>query len=471
MFYQKRNDIGSVRRGRVTVRDFSGGINGRKDEENLSVGECAFSYNFRYDGGTLKDGGGVKKADFGIGPLFAENTTPTRLYFYKRYNATSGKYEEYLMAYCNDGFIYKAGESDATFTKVTDLKFDSTPYAVAYNYKSDDVMIFSAGSTLKIYDGESVTDADDVPSVTSMCIHSERLFATENGTKTSLWFSDDFDPLNWKVSLDEAGFIDIREGAGSLLKVLSFAGYVYAFANYGIVRVSASGDQTGFSVDGIAASSGRIYGESIAICGDRIIYLAEDGFYSFSGGSPSRIMTKLDGKLENADNSDAKGCYFNGEYYCKLYIRGDTGLNEAIIRYDIHNGNIVVMKGTDVKDFIVFGGENKFRMLFLVKGVNTPGMLSDRAENFSKPLNKHWVSGKSDLGRTDKKCMTAVSLRTLTDIDVTVESERGSRLLHFFGSKERQKKAVGLKGDTFVFTIDCHVPGARISAVEIEYEY
>ena len=471
MFYAKKNAIGSVRRAKVTIRDFSGGVNGKKDEENLSVGECAFSYNFRYDGGTLKDGGGVKKADFGTGPLFAENTTPTRLYFYKKYNATSEKYEEYLMVYCTDGFIYKAGETDSTFTKVDDLKFTAAPYAVEYNYKSDDVMIFSAGSALKIYDGENVTDAEDVPSITSMCVHSERLFATESGTKTSLWFSDDFDPLNWKVSLDEAGFIDIREGAGSLLKVLSFGGYVYVFANYGIVRVSASGDQTEFSVDGIAASSGRIYGESIAISGDRIIYLAEDGFYSFSGGTPARIMTKLDGKLENVDNSDAKGCYFNGEYYCKMYMRGDSGLCEVMVRYDIHNGNIAIIKGADVKDFIVAGGESKARMLFLVKGINTAGTLSERAENFSKPLNKHWVSGKSDLGKTDKKCVTALSLRTVTDIDVTVRSERGSRLLHFFGSKERQKKAVGLKGDTFTFSIDCNVPGARISAVEIEYEY
>ena len=37
------------------------------------------------------------------------------------------------------------------------------------------------GENMKIYDGETVETVSDAPAVTSMCIHGERLFATEAG--------------------------------------------------------------------------------------------------------------------------------------------------------------------------------------------------------------------------------------------------------------------------------------------------
>lgn len=471
MYYSRATRL-SARRGSVTVKDFSAGINGRKDEENLSPGECVFSCNFNMNGGTLKDGIGVRGSDFGKSPRFAvTGVKPLRLYYYKKYDYDAKKYKEFLLIYASDKEMYSASADEEIFSRVEGLFFAEPPYAVGYNYDSKDVMIFSAGESLKVYDGESVTAISDVPSVTSMCIHSERLFVTEGGTKTSLWFSDDFNPLNWKVSLNDAGFIDIREGAGSLIKAVSFKDYVYAFANYGIIRVAANGSQTDFSVDGVAASSGKICGDSIAVCGDRIIYLAEDGFYGFGGGAPYRLMGKLDEKLVGINNSSAKGCYFNGNYYCKLIMQGDNGEHEVLVRYDIHRGTFTISAGFNITDFIVTEGEDDCRLLFLIDGKSQPAMLSDRAENFSVPLEKRWVSGKSDLGTTELKRVTRLSLRTLTEICVTIKSDRGSRLLHFFGSKERQSRSVGLKGDLFTIEIECSTPGAAISALKIEYEY
>lgn len=472
MYYDRRFGRAPVRRGNVIVKDFSAGINGRKDEEVLSPGECVFSYNFNTEGGTLKEGIGVKKSDFGKMPSFAVGgVKPLKLYFYKKYDHDEKKYKEFLLVYANNGEMYKASADNETFTKADGLYFAAPPYAAAYNYDSEDVIIFSSGESLKVYDGNKVTSVKDVPSVTSMCVHSERLFVTEGGTKTSLWFSDDFNPLNWAVSLDDAGFIDIREGAGSLIKAISFRDYVYAFANYGIMRVTAYGDQTDFSVDGVAASSGKIYGDSIAVCGDRIIYLAEDGFYGFVGGTPYRIMGKLDEKLIGIDNSAAKGCYYNGNYYCKLKMQGDRGECEVLLKYDIHRGTFTLSKGLNIVDFIVVEGEENCRLLFLIDGETSVAMLSDKAERFSVPLEKRWVSGKSDLGTTEPKRVTRLSLRTLTEIYVTVKSERGSRLLRFFGAKERQSRTVGLKGDLFTMEIECNAPGADISALKIEFEY
>jgi len=474
MYYGKSGKISGVSHGTVIIKDFSAGINSNKDEENLSVGECDTCYNFEVRGGTLKDGCGLKRAEFGgISPRFVHpDVTPVKLYFYKRYDVSSEKYIEIIMIYGSDGFIYKAVAGEATFVKIQSLEFPVAPHAVGYNYNGEDVIIFSDGkSEIKVYDGSAVTVVADVPAITSMCIHSERLFATEGGSKTSLWFSDDFDPLNWKVSLNDAGFIEIREGAGSLLKVLSFAGYVFVFGSYGIIRVAASGNQTDFSVDGIAASSGKICADSITVCGDRIIYLAEDGFYTFAGGTPARIMSRLDGKLSGINNDDAKGCYFNGNYYCKLNIKSDGRISTVLLKYDLHRGTFSVTQGVNVVDFTLYEGENECRLLFLTSGSDEPAELTDKAVRFNVPLYKKWTSGKSDFKITETKRVVRLSLKTITDIEVTLISERGSRLLRFYGSEKRQSLPVGLCGDCFTVTIECRAPCSSISALKIEYEY
>ena len=120
MYYNKQAIKATVGRGSVTVKDFSAGINGNKDEENLSLGECAFSYNFNMQGGTLKDGNGVKKSDFGNSPVFSEaGFKPERLYFYKRYNKDVKAYDEYLLIYASDKEIYAAKSTEEKILALT----------------------------------------------------------------------------------------------------------------------------------------------------------------------------------------------------------------------------------------------------------------------------------------------------------------------------------------------------------------
>ena len=119
-----------------------------------------------------------------------------------------------------------------------------------------------------------------------MCVHGERLFLTDSSNHNSLWFSDDFDPTNWNVSLSEAGFIDMIGEKGRLLKVISFGGYIYVFRSYGITRVTAYGNQKSFSVADLFVSSGKIRGESITVCGDCVLFFASDGYTVSTGFRP-----------------------------------------------------------------------------------------------------------------------------------------------------------------------------------------
>lgn len=476
MYYAKSNKTGGIVNGKAYVYDFSQGISTSKDKKLTPVYAAVSSFNTQFKSGALTDGYGICACDFKdkvLPEFLIENVTPKKIYYYKRYDENVGLYVDYLLVYADDGNIYKAvlGQ-DESFVLVEDLSFSSTPYAVNYTYNGSDVIIFSVEKQLKIYDGIKVTQITDAPSVTSMCIHNERLFVTEGGQKTSLWFSDDFNPLNWNVSLEDAGYIDLRDGRGSLLKVISFDGYLYVFRNYGITRITAYGDQTGFSVDGITASASGIIPESIAVCGDRIIYLTSEGFYAFSGGSPIKILTNLDGIINDIDVSTAKGVYYKGNYYCLFTLKREDGETfSSLLTYKISSGDFTLSKDLPIKDFTLMEGENFFKLLFLCEDKKVLGEISDNCEYFNEILTKSWQSGESDFNIRKEKRLTKLYINSQTPLYVTVKSEKESRRLYFFGGITRECQPVGIRGEYFSFYIECDQPNCNVSHLCAEFEY
>ena len=474
MYYTKTRAARAKRKGKITLSDFSPGMDTAVDEELLPLPRCAESFNFDYSGGVLKDGEGIKTARFGANgtcPSFeVPKVLPLAVFYYKKYDVSEQKNYNYFLIYGSDGKMYSALTEHSLFTVVNGLTFENVPKATAYNYDGEDVLVFSDGATMKIYDGTKVVAVSDVPAITSMCIHNERLFVTESKNKTSLWFSDDFDPTNWKISLDQAGFINLV-GGGNLLKVVSFGGYLYVFAEYAVFRVIAYADQTQFSAEKIVASAGRIFENTVTPCGDRIIYLAEDGFYAFSGGAPQRILKRLDNALTGKPDKTCKGNYYNGKYYCLIDLETIEGTERVMLVYDIRSATFNLMRNLCVSDFILADGEDGSELLFLVRDKSRICTLSKKAELCSIPLVKRWISGKTDLNVGTEKTITKVSLSTSGAIDVFLKSEAGSRLLHFSGGNKEQTVPVGLRGNTFKIEIQSVVPCSRISGVKISYEY
>lgn len=473
MYYLKKTASKGVNRASVTINDFSNGSDFSHDSRVTPFYKSNVSYNFECESGALKDASGIKIASFGElnNRLQLKVINAEKLYYFKSYNQDLKKYEDRLLVYVNRKIYMANPYLDSDFSEVLGLEFNGAPTAVRYAYNGKNVIIFTFDNQMKVFDGEKVIEVSDVPCITSTCIHNERLFATEGGEKTTLWFSDDFDPLNWKISLHDAGFIDFRDDGGSLIKVVSFNGYVYLFRNYGITRITAYGDQTEFATENIATSSGKIYGESITVCGNRIIYLAEDGFYSFSGGSTNRILKGLDECLKSVENENAKGVYYNGKFYCNLKLKIENAVQNCLIYYDLTSKNFTVCKNLKFSDFQIMDGENDFKLLFLNADNGAIGELSSKSECFGLPILKRWVSAKYDFLNSNEKVVTSVSLVTKTDINLSVESEAGKRKIKFLASDKIQTKSIGIKGNAFTFTIDCIAPASNISRFKVNYEF
>lgn len=464
-------------RAKVNLFGF-GGMNGEKSEKTAPASQAELSFNFACQDGALSDGVGLKEFSYPLGdltvvPSLPVGTVPLKTYYYKRYDYETESSDDRLLVYAGDGKIYESRTSAAEpiMSAVAGLDFASAPDAVSYKLSGDDVIIFSGGGLMKIYDGSSVTLVEGVPEVTSMCMHNERLFVTTGGEQTSLWFSDDFDPTDFYVSLDEAGFIDFQDGRGRLLKAVSFNNYVYVFRNYGISRVYAYGDQKEFSVQGLYLGSGRIYKNAIVECGNRIIYLAEDGFYSFDGLYSSRIITSLDKYLSGVDNDDAVGRYYNGKLYMALNMRLDKKISRVLVVYDGKSGGVYVSKGLRVRDVCTVAANGFSALVFVCDNTPKLGTLTNSARAFNRPLKKLWRSNFTDFGIASEKFLDKITLYASKNITLTVKSDEGSVRTAIRGGNRLQSVSVGLRGTAFSVEIKAETPSTVVEKAALHFNY
>ena len=470
--------VPSLTKRKVSLFDFSNSVNGLIDghiAKNTLAKRC---FNFDYSNGALKDGVGVEhfQIDTGNGPIKlippSFSIKPKKVYYYKRYDDINEREDDRLIILYNDKSVYewKIFSSTGTLIKINDLSFESAPFSACYRLNGEDVILFSTNGVLYVYNGERVTSFD-APLITSMCIHNERLFATTGGSQTELWFSKTFDPTNWNVSLDEAGFIDFRTPHGRLLKVVSLNGYLYVFSNYGIFRVSAYADQTETYADSIYVNSGRIIGSSVTECGKYVIYLAQDGFYRFDGVSSVKIMSAIDQYLDGVDNENAVSAYYNGKLYVSLKAKFDGRTERVLLVYDLVTNEFYFAKDLKIYDLVKINGNEFSKLLLLDEGSVYICQLNYNARYFLLGLDKEWVSYPNDYGIEGEKTFSSINLYTKTPISVTISSEYGTKNVNFDGKLTRQSKKVGLKGKTFTVKFATDSENTEISKVVIILEY
>ena len=456
--------IPDVKRYKIKLSDFAVGLDSSVDPK-LSPRFAEAAFNFVGCDGALKDGEGVKDYAFGEGSCLLSGASPVKLYFYKRYDADEGARDDRLLVYASDGYVYEKTLSGA-FTKISDLHFSAAPEGVSYKYNGNDVFLFSYGDKLYVYDGSAVSGYD-APSITSMCVYNERLFVTTGGESTSLWFSENFDPTNWYVSSTEAGFIDFQDGLGKLVKVVEFDGYAYVFRSFGITRVYAPAEQSEFCAVNLKTDRVRTIG-GIVNCGKRIVYLTENGFYSFNGLSSERILKKADGFIRGVDNDNVVAAFVRGRYYAAITARIAEKLERVVVCYDVNRGDFYFIKGVPVTDLSEVSDYNSVDLCAIVENENGIFAFAPDAI-FKKPLKKIWRSAFTDFGIDGRKTLSRITLYTANDVRIAVRSDDGERSFVLRGGKGLRQETIGLCGENFSVSIISELPRADVSCVTLEF--
>ncbi len=453
----------------VTVNVFGGGVNREIDQGILPTRFSYESYNFNVNTDALTDGEGVRALTLPIAgdipvslPLGCH---AKKCYFYKRYDKNTQKTDDRLLVYASNGKIYDAPLSGKNgFTAIPDVAFGSAPVGVNYRYGDEDVyLLCGKDGKLVVYAGSGTpTVVVDSPYVTSMTVHGERLFVTCVENPTLLRFSDDFDPTNWYVSLEEAGYVDFPDERGALLSVQSFLGYLYVFREYGITRLDAEGAQSGFSASQLFVSSGRIYGDTVAVCGDRVVFLASDGLYEFDGITARQTLSGI-APLFDRDNHDAVSGYAHGKYYLACRLKGEKGSVRAVLSYDVKNGNFYFMRGVDAIDFTVLKTSGVEELAIVLKD-GTLAFRTDACTDLNgMGLEKIWRSACTDFNvYGERKRLEKLCFFSDGDVTVTVESETGKRQFSVRGKTGLITLKPNVQGSVFRLSFSSNALGARI---------
>lgn len=446
-----RFKFSSRARVRRRLDSFEYGLDGAHDEAVTDYNFAAECYNFDFTSGALKPGYGINYSS-----ILPEKGEKAWLY---RYRVGSTYNEQILFMY--RGVLYLNQENPQwLFPYVL-----YNPIAVNYRLNSEDVLLIcSSNMPMLVWNGVSIREVANTPRLTSMALHFERLFATVANDPTKVYFSKDLDPTNWSEELDAGGFIELLDERGALNKVVSYLNYLYIFRDHGISRVTAYGDQSEFTVQNLFVTSGKIYPNTISLCGGYIIFYASDGLYVFDGTTCTRILERVAGKIRAT--SGAVSAYSCGKYYlaCKIDFGGDEEGedNNGLIVYDVNSGKYSISRGMNITSLeaISYGGADYVAASDTVR----LGVIDKTASRFGEVLGKHWRMPLSDVGCADKtKLLYDIYVQTDYDITLTAITESANKTVQVKGSSAPRRVRFNLRGTLIGLEIDSFTADCRIA--------
>ncbi|MGN0961204.1 MAG: hypothetical protein ACI4PF_03280, partial [Christensenellales bacterium] len=480
---------------------FKNSLNSDIDANLMPINNCSMSYNFNFENGALRDGMGLKQLQFRCSELYTDqykvlNPTPDSSFikgcwFFTSWSTDLNIHRPFVIFYTSKGGFYynRIHSQDKNLEKMNGLEFTERPIVTSCKINGNDTLILVSekdGMYTWRYPG-IVQKIENAPKISSMCVHNDRLFVTTQGEKRTIMFSDNLDPTNFNVSIQEGGIIELADEFGKSNKVISFEGYVYIFRDFNIAKLTTYADKNDFSVSQLYVSNGRIYESTVCVCGNKILYLSSDGIYVFNGTSATKFDLSINNLFKDMDNANALAGYSNGYYYlaCTInygddkFIGNETNTdlvyNNALIKINVATGSFSILRGYDVRQISVVNDIYKSEVCILIKentGGYSIGVLDDSGKIFNTPTTKLWKSATTDFGYPEKeKVVKEISLETTGDITLEIVTEKGSRNFKMKGKSGYQTLRPYVKGKKIGINFKSNIAGNYISNPKITVGY
>ena len=473
MFYPNRK----LRKGSITAKvdftNFAKCMDTQTDEALLPFKSAKLSYNFNVKKGALCTGYGFKDLTLpklkteGERTIKVPNKPIKKIWQYKYYDQDEQKDDSEIVFIDDEGQLYYVqihDDSPFSLPLLHQTPFTAIPVALNYRLNSKDTLIFSSekDGMWKYALNDGVQKVEDTPHIVSMCFHYERLFAIVGGEQNRLAFSANLDPTNWKQDLSSGGFIDMQDERGTLQRVVSYNDYVYVFREYGVSRVSAYGDQSEFSVSHLFVSSVKLYGNTVTVCGNKILLLSRDGIHAFDGYSAHKLNLGIDDLFKDVKNDNACGVYYKNKYLlaCKLNFNDGEQIgcekysggyiNNALIELDLVTNEVSITRGIDISSMVVLDHQKFAKVAVCFNGEFSKklGELCEDGCIFGIPLQKKWISPKSNMGYPTKiKHIKECLINTKSKCTIKVSTDKQTKTFIVEGKPVSQRIKLNIIGE------------------------
>lgn len=497
MFYPNLKLSKNTKSTKVNFTNFQKNMDTQTDEALLPYKTAKMSYNFNVKKGALTNGYGFKELSLPNASnaderkIILPGVPIKRLWIYKYFYDDIQAFEPEMIIYTEDGELYFfciKDDNPFALKILKDEPFTAVPNALNYNLNSEETLILCSyeDGMWKYSLNQSVTKVENAPAIISMCLHYERLFAVVGGEQNRLAFSANLDPTDWTIDLSSGGFIEMQDERGRLSKVVSFNDYVYVFREYGVSRVSAYGDQADFSVSHLFISSVKLFGNTVTVCGNKILLLARDGIHSFDGYSTTKLQLGIDELFKNVENDNATAVFFENKFLlaCKLNFGDDEKIgcenyeqgyiNNALIELDLSTNELSITRGVDIASMLVIDDTNISKVAVCFNGEHSTkiGELTDDGLLFGTPLKKCWLSPKSNLGYPTKiKQIKECLIKSKTDCKIIINTEKESKEFFVNGSDISKRIKLNVSGEQIQVGFESDTAGETyISCPQITLE-
>lgn len=465
------------------IRSFSG-VDADSNEDILPLSRCRYGYNVKTDKGRIRQ-------NFGIESAVVDGTVfPTSLSFgsamstaavYRRFDYEQNCFDNILITQLKNRkiYYYRFNEKKYYYSGLQ-LSTLQVRFLNYHDNGKDLCLIMTDADTSYSFDGTNFTEFSAPPSDDS-CVHGARVYSI-NGETNVLSFSKQLDPLDWSVSTTAGGNISFMDEGGTLTGIIGFKNSVYIFREYAIHRLNAYVDQADYTLSKVFVGSNEIFFDTVAVSNDAIIFLADDGFYTFDGYTLKRTMNGIFPLIKTKNNAHA--IYYGNTYYISADIVrddvrvGDEGTEtlkrNGILSVNVATDDVGIFRGTDVSCFIpyYYDGGNMMLLLFgsQYRGMAV-GMFSDSGKLFDLPLKKLWRSPCTDLGTLDKiKVLKRVFLRTAGDIVFTVRLDKDYDV-PIVGANIARYLVVNKRAERFGFEVATEENELDVSGMFFEFDF
>ena len=244
-----------------------------------------------------------------------------------------------LFCLSKEGKLYRYDEETEQFVYQFDMPGDGQ-YCMAANANNEWYAIFTAGKGYYVVNGDDFTKYDNKGTITGICFCKGRIFLAEKHCRVK--YSRVDSPWDFSETLDESGVISLAYDFGEIVALVPFHERVYVFMEHGVAQLNVTGSPLDFKIVPLDYSGGKIFGSTVGVCNNHIMFLTEDGVVRFNG-------TRFEMVAKNLRISPKRGIQVCGYAVC-----GD----KYIVQYEsIAAGNKAVVVKADGKGY--FTGERE----------------------------------------------------------------------------------------------------------------
>lgn len=452
------------------------GVSGKTDDSVLDMAYASECRNFCFEKGVLTGALGIDVAKnyAPSGGTEYDTTLDNQLIrniFLYRYRK-DGVTDDRLMVHLDNGkLIYSSIAKKDGWHLIDSLLMRGDLSGVNYNYNGEDLLLLTSGDDgLYAITGDTPLVCGQAPHFTSLAVYNERVYGSINGNHRQVWFSADFNPSNWRVSEDEAGYISFNDECGDVIKVVSFLNFLYIFREYGIFRLTAYGEQSEFLLKKVFVDTGKIVAGSIEVCGDKIIFYAEDGLYSFDGYDITPIVRQLAG-VKRTD--EMRGAYLDGIYYLACNMCDTGGKNDSVVCVNLFENTISYLSDVDIKEMRTIrasAGQDVY-CVFRESDRHRLGVMSKSGSIMGTDTVKRYVSPYGTLSSPAYKTVRNVSVLTEGPLTLRVTLDGKSYDYALKGNEKLQTVPVEKAGRRIRFELMTKSKDALVAPITVEMDF